>query len=493
MIFSHLLGSLLSAQAPYLFMILSGFFFGKIGLISKEALLSFAQMNIDIFLPTYLFILVGKCSFTYNYIQNWIIILSFLFYTVIAFLLSYLWCIITKIDLRYRYSFIILTCFVDIKRLYFLYIKSFCFLYDNKTINDDEFCSDIQVHAYLPAFFQGILIWYLGFNLLRIDAAYQKDTKDLWDKIKDVIQFKSNNQIELQPLNNEIKKDKDNSNANLYQDLQEIQGIKLNNFVKPKGDKHNSHIQVSEDKIKNHNTSLISPFDNGLEKEQIHKIFNEYKINNNPHSSYEIYASIDFYTKIRKHHIISIRKYKQTCKEIMFTFFQSPLFGLSIGFIIGFIRSIREWVFDTTTPVYLFYDTFNNIGNCNILLGFLIIGGASIIDLSKEEREENAYPKVRIKDYIAHLVIKVIIMPFLGIIFTYVLKEKYYKDNNVLLWTCFIQWMIPTSLDVVNIICSFNMNYRFLGICLLSQFIFLMIGNNLINVTTFLKIVDILE
>ena len=65
MIFSHLLGSLLSAQAPYLFMILSGFFFGKIGLISKEALLSFAQMNIDIFLPTYLFILVGNNGYLF--------------------------------------------------------------------------------------------------------------------------------------------------------------------------------------------------------------------------------------------------------------------------------------------------------------------------------------------------------------------------------------------------------------------------------------------
>lgn len=493
MIFSHLLGSLLSAQVPYLFMILSGFFFGKIRLISKQALLSFAQMNIDIFLPTYLFILVGKCSFTYNFLQNWIIILSFLFYTGISFLLSYLWCIITKIDLRYRYTFIILTCFVDIKRLYFLYIKSFCFLYDNKTINDKEFCSDIQVHAYLPTFFQGLLIWYLGFNLLRIDAAYLKETKCLWDKVKEVIQFKANNLIELQPLNNDIKKDKDNSTANLYQDLQEIQGIQLNNFVKPKPDKQNSHIHISEDKTKNHSTSLITHFDNGPEKEQINKIFSEYKINNNTLSSYEIYASVNFYAKIRKYHRISIRKYKQTYKEVMFTFFQSPVFGLFIGFIIGFVRAIREWIFDTTTPVYLFYDTFNNIGNCNILLGFLIIGGASIIDLSKDQKEENAYPKVRIKDYFAHLVIKVIIMPFLGIIFIYVLKEKYYKDNNVLLWTCFIQWMIPTSLDVVNIICSLNINYRFLGICLLSQYIFLIIGNNLINVSTFLKIIDILE
>ena len=49
--YSHLLGALLSAQVPYMFMLGCGYFFAKVGLLQKEGLVSFAKMNIEIFLP----------------------------------------------------------------------------------------------------------------------------------------------------------------------------------------------------------------------------------------------------------------------------------------------------------------------------------------------------------------------------------------------------------------------------------------------------------
>ena len=130
--YSHLLGALLSAQVPYMFMLGCGYFFAKVGLLQKEGLVSFAKMNIEIFLPVYLFIQVCRSTFTYNFEENGVIIISFLFYFVIAFLLSFIYAFFSKMDIRYRFTFISITAMVDVKRLHYLYINSLCHLLNNK-------------------------------------------------------------------------------------------------------------------------------------------------------------------------------------------------------------------------------------------------------------------------------------------------------------------------------------------------------------------------
>ena len=82
--------------------------------------------------------------------------------------------------------------------------------------------------------------------------------------------------------------------------------------------------------------------------------------------------------------------------ELLKLIFRSPFIALIIAFIIGFIRVIREWIYDTTTPVYLFFDTFNTIGNCNILLGFLMIG--SNLYYKNTINKKNSNPKNRLSD-----------------------------------------------------------------------------------------------
>ena len=259
--YSHLLGSLLSSQTPYLFMLSSGYFFAYIELIGKEAVISFSRLNVDIFLPTYLFILVCKSTFTSNFEQYWIIILSFIFYFAISGVLAFLWTLFSKIDLRYRYTFIMLTCFVDIKRLHYLYIKSFCFHLENKTEKEKIFCDDIIVNSDLHAFFQGILIWYMGFNLIRIDKAYQKQVINLWEKIKDSSEKKEkeNKEVEMIALNK--------NNDNLHQDLAQMET-------------DNKNAILSSDANLNENNPILDKKQthNNGEKEIILTIFNEFKI-----------------------------------------------------------------------------------------------------------------------------------------------------------------------------------------------------------------------
>jgi hypothetical protein len=108
-------------------------------IINKEGLIAFSKMNIEIFLPVYLFIAVCRSNFTLIYDKFGGIIISNLLFTIISSIICLIYTYITKMDLRYRYTFIIITSFIDIKRLYFLYINSFCFLYENKGNYDTKF------------------------------------------------------------------------------------------------------------------------------------------------------------------------------------------------------------------------------------------------------------------------------------------------------------------------------------------------------------------
>jgi predicted permease len=421
-------------------MIFCGFFFGKVKIINKEGLIAFAKMNIEIFLPVYLFIAVCRCNFTLIYDKYGGIIISNLLFTIFSFIICYLYTLFTKMDLRYRFTFIIITSFIDIKRLYFLYINSFCFLYEDKENEDSKFCNNILQNSQIQIFYQGILIWFLAYNLIKMDKEYENECENLYKKIKE----------------DEVKKHNNNNNQ----------------------------LEIIEE-----NSERMTL--NNEQKNELKNIFNEYKIEEEGSDDIKhipINANEEFFKKITKYQKIKFFKSDNLFKEIIKIFIRSPLIALFVGFIVGFIRVLREWIYDTTTPVYLFFDTFNTIGNCNIFVGFLMIGGNLI--LNKEKKSLKI--KYRLIDYISHCIIKCLILPFLGIIFCYVCKKKYYEDKNVLNWTCFLQWLLPTSIDIIAIVQLKDINGEFAAICMSLQMVLQMIFNNFVHVSTFLKTVDLL-
>ena len=200
--YGKFIGALITSQIPYAFMIFCGFFFGKVGLIQKEGLFAFSKMNIEIFLPIYLFIQVCRSTYTYNFEENGVIIISFIFYFVISFIICFIYCLISKMDLRYRFTFILLTAVIDIKRLHYLYINSFCYLLENKLDKEKTFCSNILDFSYVHVFFQGLVIWFIAYNLIKMDKAYENQAIEVWDNIHIKVNTEEN---DLLNDNNQMK------------------------------------------------------------------------------------------------------------------------------------------------------------------------------------------------------------------------------------------------------------------------------------------------
>lgn len=91
------------------------------------------------------------------------------------------------------------------------------------------------------------------------------------------------------------------------------------------------------------------------------------------------------------------------------------------------------------------------------------------------------------------MTIKVIIMPFFGVLFGYVLNKYFVSDNKALIWTCYLQWVMPTSLDIMNIIQLKDTNVKFVAICEAIQWLAQGCINDLIHLPTMMHVLGILE
>lgn len=80
-------------------------------------------------------------------------------------------------------------------------------------------------------------------------------------------------------------------------------------------------------------------------------------------------------------------------------------------------------------------------------------------------------------------------MPFLGVIFA-LIAYGFIPDNRILIFTAFIQWLIPTTLDIISIVQAREINAKSMSIAVFAQWVFMTCLNNFIVLPAFLKVIN---
>ena len=91
-------------------------------------------------------------------------------------------------------------------------------------------------------------------------------------------------------------------------------------------------------------------------------------------------------------------------------------------------------------------------------------------------------------DYAAVILIKSFILPFLGVVFA-LIAFNYVPQNRVLIYTAFIQWLLPTSLDIITISQAREINSKNMAVSCGIQYVFMTCLNNFIVLPAFLKVI----
>ena len=97
----------------------------------------------------------------------------------VAALVSLIYIKLTKMDIRFRYSFLMMNCFVDIKNVHRLIINSFCYHLKDKSAIEKDFCSSVVKNNFVHMFFQSVITWYVAFNLIRIDRKCDRNVRNI--------------------------------------------------------------------------------------------------------------------------------------------------------------------------------------------------------------------------------------------------------------------------------------------------------------------------
>jgi len=199
-----------------------------------------------------------------------------------------------------------------------------------------------------------------------------------------------------------------------------------------------------------------------------------------------IYASPSFSKRINDYYKTKIEKNPQSILgNLVYILLQPCLIAIFCGFVLGFIPSLQSWWFNTTTSVFMFEDTFNQIGNAHIVCLFLIIG----VNLYYSDRT-NYEARFTRQEYLVQLLLKTIILPFIGLIFISI--AQVYISNRALLFTAFIQWFMPSTADIL-IICQSKLISPY-SVCMtiLIQYIIMTVLGNFLFMGPLMKILGLL-
>ena len=85
---------------------------------------------------------------------------------------------------------------------------------------------------------------------------------------------------------------------------------------------------------------------------------------------------------------------------------------------------------------------------------------------------------------------KCIVLPFLGVV--YIVATNGFETNRAVKFTAFIQWLLPTAIDVMAMIQAKDNNGRSAAIAITFQFIWLTCLSNYIVVPAFLKVINLI-
>jgi hypothetical protein len=172
--YSNLLGGLLTSEVPYLLLLFSGYLFARLGLIQKDGIIALSKLVVEIFLPIYLALQITRSNFVDALVANSLIIISNLLMLFVAGIIGFIYAFLTNMDIRYRFTWIMILCFNDIRRVHYLMVNTFCFHLTEKSKAETTFCGSIPQNSFVHLFYQEIIMWYIGYNLIRMDRKYTR-------------------------------------------------------------------------------------------------------------------------------------------------------------------------------------------------------------------------------------------------------------------------------------------------------------------------------
>ena len=421
-IWGNMFGGMISSEAPYILIMIIGMILVKTELMNYDGLSSIGKVCIEIFIPCYLFINICGSTSVDQIIENSVVIISQLVMIAMGFIISYIYCIIADIDVRNKWTLISLVCISEIKHVSQFQNNTFCFHLDDKNESESSYCSNIKTNHNSHMFFQAFIFWYFFLFAIRKGRETRRIILEVGRAVGRAVAHCDDNKF------------------------------------------------LEDNYILETNEYLVNEKQSAAKALNIGYIKNKLKTVDKTEST--LYANELFYKEILDYHKIYIKRgehKKSLIHKISYILFGPCQITLFSGFIAGFITDFKVWMFDKTKAQVMFFDTFNFMGLSHLIISYLMLGSAILIN--KKAEYNYSFRKV---DHVFVFLLRGLIFPFFGVIYSYIVINIS-DTNRVVAFNTFLQWFTPSSIDLIIIAFAKEMNARDVGISIMGQWIIMMV------------------
>lgn len=550
--FGHFFGGLITTEFPFVILIFLGWFFSKLGAINWEGSVVLSKLSIEVFLPCYIFLHICR-STSVDFIEaNASVIVAQVFIMAISFCVAWLYCTLAKVDIRYKWSYIAAATITEVKFLNYLQVNSFCYHMKKDYANTTEssYCTDLIEYNYTHMFFQSFITWYFFYYGMRRDREHWRTIVDVGRDIAKAYEteliiddsssdedseeeekIKSYKKRSIEQREEKIRNDMENS-RNSYVNNKDINIEMKNKEGENPDDKpfetevhliKNADGQVNIESERDYKEkpqeksydNLGAKYDNEhrkthkeMNKEKKRRIREEQreehdKLKREKQVMYDLYkdnlavpkentslhADSDFFQKVEEYFATHLNKHKSDVKpwwyKLSYVLFGPCQIAMFCGFIGGFITDVREWIFNQKGGQFMFYETINSIGNSHLVIGYLLIGAN--FHIAKQAEYTFRWRK---SDHFWLLLYKCILLPFIGLIYLHIIGDTG-GENRISEFNAYIQWLTPSSIDLIMIVQAKENSTKDLCINMAIQWVWLLVVNTFAAFSPALKILGL--
>lgn len=165
----HFYGGQISCEIVFILLMLVGYAFAKLEIITYEGLVSMSKLAMEVFLPVYVFIYVCKSTSRDLLKINAEVIISQLVLIAFCVCIAYTFSKLTKMDIRYRWTFVSIASISEIKYMNHLNVGTFCYHLKVQNSEETTYCNNLENYNYSHMFFQYLISWYILYYGIRED------------------------------------------------------------------------------------------------------------------------------------------------------------------------------------------------------------------------------------------------------------------------------------------------------------------------------------
>ncbi|MDR3546675.1 MAG: AEC family transporter [Candidatus Pacebacteria bacterium] len=426
-------------------LVMAGVLLTKLKSLDPIGEMRFASANYYLLLPLLCAIQIANATSVDNLGALGILCIDFIVSCGITVVIILIYCRLAKVDIRTIKSYVMVATFGNVAFFPAIIVQSLCST--GGVLSSDSHCKYGTGYSMFGLFLLNIVVWIFGPFVISKDKvlAYNERRKmflikHFYGAAKDFLedtQLAKVEEVQREKYQTCLMQPPVMSQSQLREDdtATKTELLKDAFLHPPPNDKED--LTVLED------PALIE-FDVGL-----HMSYDVYEKFEERFDSFLLKLNPNVYAQIASTLPGPIKPLQMSFKFVLSKIITPPVISCIIGIVVGLITPLKTALLSENMSQRIFMNTFTSLGSMATNISVILLG-AKLAGGFTSSKDIN----LRFVDLVAVNVLRMVIVPAIGLAFMWVMKEvasAYVVDDKVIAFVLYANWCVPPSVIVITL------------------------------------------